>query len=118
MTGRLLQHARTRLNFSGDISVARRLAACKAFLRLEDAMIRMRHEAGDSGLKVAQARSAMVDALLSHLFDAAIETYRRTRGELPSPVALLALGGYGRGELAPLSDIDLMFLFAAKTKAS
>ncbi len=116
MTGRLLQHARERLNFTGDVPVATRLAACKTFLRLESAMIRMQHDAGQPGLKVAQARAAMIDALLAHLFDYAINTYTRLHGKLPSPVALIALGGYGRGELSPLSDVDIMFLFSAKTK--
>ena len=116
MTGRLLQHARERLNFSGNLPVPKRLAACQSFLRLESAMIRMRHDAGDPGVKVAQARAAMIDALLAHLFDYAINSYGRTQGKLPSPVALLALGGYGRGELSPLSDVDIMFLFSAKTK--
>ena len=116
MPGRLQQHARERLNFSGEVSTAKRLAACKTFLRLESAMIRMRHEAGDPGLKVAQARAAMIDALLAHLFDYAIDAYGRAHGQLPSPVALIALGGYGRSELSPLSDVDIMFLFSAKTK--
>lgn len=116
MTGRLHQHARERLNFTGEVSAAQRLAACKTFLRLESAMIRMRHEAGDPGLKVAQARASMIDAMLAHLFDYAIDAYVRAHGQLPSPVTLIALGGYGRSELCPLSDIDIMFLFSAKTK--
>jgi [protein-PII] uridylyltransferase len=116
MTGRLHQHARERLNFTGEMPVAARLSACKTFLRLESAMIRMRHDAGDPGLKVAHARAAMIDAMLAHLFDYAIDAYVRTHGQLPSPVTLIALGGYGRSELCPLSDIDIMFLFSAKTK--
>jgi [protein-PII] uridylyltransferase len=116
MPGRLQQHARERLNFTGEVPADKRLAACKTFLRLESAMIRMRHEAGDPGLKVAQARAAMIDSLLAHLFDYAIDAYGRLHGALPSPVALIALGGYGRSELSPLSDIDIMFLFSAKTK--
>ena len=116
MPGRLQQHARERLNFTGEVPTDKRLAACKTFLRLESAMIRMRHEAGDPGLKVAHARAAMIDTLLAHLFDYAIEAYTRLHGNLPSPVALIALGGYGRSELSPLSDIDIMFLFSAKTK--
>jgi len=117
MPGRLQQHARDRLNFQGELPVAKRLAACKTFLRLEGAMIRMHHDAGESGLQIAQARSSMIDVMLTHLFDYAVQGYQKLHGELPSPVALVALGGYGRQELCPLSDIDLMFLYSAKVKA-
>jgi len=118
MPGHLKQHARSRLNFTGDMSAAKRLAACKTFLRLESAMIRMRHDGGESGLKVAQARAAMIDELLTHLFDYATSSFERTHGKLPTPVSLLALGGYGRRELCPMSDIDVMFLFPSKIKTA
>lgn len=114
--GRIQKHARERLNFTESASRADRLAACKTFLRLESAMIRMRHDGGESGLEVAQARSAMVDVLLAHLFNFALGSYEHSHGALPSAVSLLALGGYGRGELNPLSDIDIMFLFPPKVK--
>ncbi len=116
MTGRLQKHARARLDFTGEVPIAKRLAACETFVRLESAMIRMRHDAGESGRAVAEARSAMVDAVLSHLFDYAMADYARRLGAPPAPVALLALGGYGRAELSPFSDIDIMFLFPSKVK--
>ncbi len=116
MLGRIQKHAKERLNFTGDVPTAKRLSACKTFLRLESAMIRMRHDAGESGLVVAQARSGMVDVMLRHLFDYAVASYERRHEQLPAPVALLAIGGYGRGELSPFSDIDIMFLFPAKVK--
>jgi [protein-PII] uridylyltransferase len=114
--GRIQKHARERLNFVGEVPTAKRLSACKTFLRLESAMIRMRHDAGESGLTVTRARSAMVDVMLSHLFNYAIASWERVNGRLYTPVALLALGGYGRCELSPLSDIDIMFLFPSKMK--
>ena len=118
MTGRLQQHALGRLNFKGEVPVAQRLAACKTFLRLETAMIRMRHDAGEAGVQVARARSAMIDVMLTHLFQYAIDSHTRTLGELPSPVSLIALGGYGREELCPHSDVDFMLLYSSKVKAS
>ncbi len=117
MIGRIQKHARERLNFTGEVPAAQRLAACKTFLRLESAMIRMHHDAGANGLETAHARAAMVDILLGHLFDYAMGTYVMKHGEAPSPVALIALGGYGRNELSPLSDIDVLFLFPSKVKA-
>jgi [protein-PII] uridylyltransferase len=116
MVGRIQKHARERLNFQGEVPVASRLTACKTFLRLESAMIRMHHDAGESGLKIVQARAAMLDVMLARLFDYALESYRRAHGSLPSPVCLIALGGYGRHELSPQSDIDVMFLFPSKAK--
>ncbi|MBC8039793.1 MAG: [protein-PII] uridylyltransferase [Opitutaceae bacterium] len=116
MIGRIQKHARERLNFVGEVPTAKRLSACKTFLRLESVMIRMRHDAGESGLSVTRARSAMIDVMLTHLFNYAIAAWERKNGRLYTPVALLALGGYGRCELSPLSDIDIMFLFPSKMK--
>ncbi len=116
MSGRLQKHALERLNFTGEVSRAERLAACKTFLRLESAMIHMRHDAGESGLAVVRARAAMLDVMLAHLFDYALSAWIRTQGPAPAPVCLVALGGYGRAELSPLSDIDVMFLFPSKVK--
>jgi [protein-PII] uridylyltransferase len=118
MSGRVQKHALERLNFVGEVSTAERLAACKTFIRLESAMMRMHHDAGESGLVIARARAAMVDVMLGHLFDYAMMTWTRQHGSTPSAVALLALGGYGRAELSPFSDIDIMFLFPSKAKPS
>ena len=108
--------ARQQLTFVGEIPVAERLAACKRFLKGETEALRARHAAGASGLTICRERAQIIDALLRHLFDYAMDSYARQRGTQPTPVALLALGGYGRGELSPWSDVDVMFLFPTKTK--
>lgn len=104
------------LAFADSASAAERLAACKAFLAAEGAALRSRHEAGASGLEIVHARSAAMDAMLARLFDRAVTGFTTAHGKLPAAVALVALGGYGRSELNPLSDVDVMFLFPAKTK--
>jgi [protein-PII] uridylyltransferase len=109
--------AAEQLAFPGQTPVPARLAACKEFLRAEMAGLRLRHEAGAAGLQITHERAQIIDALLTHLFDYALRSYaEKLGGVAPSPVALVALGGYGRGELSPLSDVDVMFLFATKTK--
>ncbi|MEO7412707.1 MAG: DUF294 nucleotidyltransferase-like domain-containing protein, partial [Opitutaceae bacterium] len=106
----------TPLPFLGTVSPAMRLAACKAYLKKANLTLRARHASGASGLVTVQERARTIDEMLGHLFDAAIDSYVRAHGEMPAPVALLALGGYGRLELSPHSDIDVMFLFPSKTK--
>ena len=104
------------LAFPENAAPAERLAACKAYLQAQSAALRARHAAGASGLEIAHERAATLDRMLIRLFDGAIAGYTRLHGKPPVPVALVALGGYGRGELSPLSDIDVMFLLPAKTK--
>ena len=70
--------------------------------------IRDMHAGGAGGLRVVQAITALHDGLIESAFE-------RVRTEMGLPVnpagwALAAVGGYGRGELNPHSDIDIMFL--------
>ena len=46
--GRIQKHALERLDFAPESARPERLAACKTFLRLESAMIHMRHDGGES----------------------------------------------------------------------
>ncbi len=111
MLGRIQKHASARLNLQGETNMVRRLAIYRRFLKLETEMMRRRHRSGESGLNIVALRSAFIDALLEHLFACSLTEYEREHGAAPAPVCMIALGGYGRGELSPLSDIDIMFLF-------
>src|SRR5437879_9263826 len=64
------------------------------------------HARGASGVETVTALTDLADDILHDLY--ALE-YAGTFN--PTGVALVALGGYGRRELAPYSDIDLMFLY-------
>src|SRR5215831_3704834 len=68
------------------------------------------HIGGASGQQSVQAYAAFMDGFLSTLFRLAVEDAKK-EGATPSPIVLVALGGYGRGELGPLSDLDLMVIY-------
>jgi [protein-PII] uridylyltransferase len=111
---RLHQHAQKRLFFDPGVSRNKQLPAYKRYLELENVMLERMHRKGESGLKVCQARAAMIDVVIENLFLAALDLYTTEHGALPCKMAILATGGYGRRELNPHSDIDLMFLYPLK----
>ena len=108
--------ARAQLAFAPGAGRAERIAACKGFLKAAMAGLRARHDHGASGLEIEHGRAAIIDAIIQRLFDHASELYARTRGPAPAAVSMIALGGYGRSELAPWSDVDVMFLYPTKSK--
>ena len=57
-------------------------------------------------------RSNESDRFLSQLFHKAIQDLGEA--ELGKEIALAAVGGYGRGELSPGSDLDIIFLHSGK----
>lgn len=74
----------------------------KTFITEEESLIRSAHFSGAGGNEVVQRRTALIDRVLKAV-------YLPLTGSAPMPV-LIAVGGYGRGELNPYSDIDILFL--------
>ncbi|MGE0820706.1 MAG: [protein-PII] uridylyltransferase [Candidatus Binatia bacterium] len=69
------------------------------------------HAAGMSGSTVVALHTQYMDCLIRYLFAAASQLYARRNPRLRQRCSVFAQGGYGRGELNPYSDIDLLFLY-------
>ncbi|RMG56871.1 MAG: [protein-PII] uridylyltransferase [Deltaproteobacteria bacterium] len=76
--------------------------------------IRQVHEDGAGGLELVHLYSGLIDSLICALYEEAEESYYSRYPRLEFPLAIVAVGGYGRRHLCPSSDIDLLFLYHHK----
>jgi [protein-PII] uridylyltransferase len=85
-------------------------AAARATLAADDGALAARVDRNDDIDVLVAARTRAVDALVREAWSRCIPA--------GAPLALFAVGGYGRGELFPHSDLDLLVLAETDAQAS
>ena len=86
----------------------------KSLIQQEQNKIKEWHRAGAGGREIIQALTGLIDEVARHVITALSELEEHRKKNLLEKFALVAVGGYGRGELNPGSDIDLLFLLQKK----
>ena len=75
--------------------------------------LKSQHDKGSPGIQVCAGLADMLDSIILDLYQAALDSVTSSAAEretLEHNIALVPHGGYGRRDVAPYSDVDLMLL--------
>lgn len=110
MTESIPRFFEPELMVAGDVPFEERRASLletsRRFLDYHREQCQARHREGASGTQVVGCVTAMIDTLMRNLYRCITADWMMAR---TPEAALIAIGGYGRSELNPRSDIDLLF---------
>ena len=101
---------RLAASLEGKVKREEVLQALKGFIQEERGRIEKQHREGAGGREVVSSLTNLVDRVIRDLFRQADSPWEPLRRGSEG-CALVALGGYGRRELNPASDVDYMLLY-------
>lgn len=110
----ILKHAEDHLQRDPHHTIEDHLSLFKKFYETEENRFKSLHRGGADGLTVCRGRAYLLDVLITHIHKFAYEEFAEKGKIPPQKCALIAAGGYGRSELNPFSDIDIMFIYDRK----
>ncbi len=86
-------------------------AVIQARGRLKEGRLKLRaqHDSGSPSIQVCVHQTDLIDSIVLDLYEAALE--KTGLQQLAGHFSLVAHGGYGRRDVAPFSDVDLMLLY-------
>ena len=95
---------------SGSLKLRPGVVAAKQWLATERQKLREQHDSGSPGIQVCTRLTEMLQSVVLSLFQSAVSDFPQHAEAYKYDVALVALGGFGRADVAPYSDVDLMLL--------
>jgi [protein-PII] uridylyltransferase len=106
-----IRHAlRALASESGPGEGLNRVRLLRPLVAQAHGILRERFESGGSAEEYLRGRARLADSVVIGLLHIASISSGMRNGSMVAPLAAIAAGGYGRRELAPGSDLDLLFL--------
>lgn len=106
---KVVANAAVRLKLPPGRLPCEELDRFRRFLKVETQRLRIFHRGGGGGREVCAGRAVMIDVLLQRVFESYLDVLSPGTGAR-EPLTVVALGGYGRAELNPCSDVDIVLL--------
>jgi [protein-PII] uridylyltransferase len=85
--------------------------SARAYLKQCREQLKTLHRSGFPSDQILRLNTLYVDDLVLTLFERADWLFQESHPNASRKCALIALGGYGRHEMSPHSDVDLLFLY-------
>ncbi|MFC2149287.1 [protein-PII] uridylyltransferase [Candidatus Auribacterota bacterium] len=112
---KILKNAEENLRHDTSTALEDHLNLFKKFLNIEDNRLKIDHRNGTDGFTICKSRAYLIDVIIKHIYQFANQEYTGKGYTVPKDgCAIVAIGGYGRNELNPHSDLDLIFLYEKK----